>query len=190
MPFNEQAIILNKPIPPLPNFNLKKDFLVDGDTSFELKDDEKVKYKRIFDINKDGNNDNISAKKAIQMWRSTGVSDNVIQKIADVLKPNETRGFLNLREFQVATHLINLSDRHEIPTQLPANLKKYLGRNDISNNILNFNNIGNKQINNNMNNNQQLTIHYGNNIFSNKNYNNNNNFNNNNFINNNTFNNN
>ena len=190
MPFNEQAIILNKPIPPLPNFNLKKDFLADGDTSFELKDDEKVKYKRIFDINKDGNNDNISAKKAIQMWRSTGVSDNVIQKIADVLKPNETRGFLNLREFQVATHLINLSDRHEIPTQLPANLKKYLGRNDISNNILNFNNIGNKQINNNMNNNQQLTIHYGNNIFSNKNYNNNNNFNNNNFINNNTFNNN
>ena len=190
MPFNEQAIILNKPIPPLPNFNLKKDFLADGDTSFELKDDEKVKYKRIFDINKDGNNDNISAKKAIQMWRSTGVSDNVIQKIADVLKPNETRGFLNLREFQVATHLINLSDRHEIPTQLPANLKKYLGRNDISNNILNFNNIGNEQINNNMNNNQQLTIHYGNNIFSNKNYNNNNNFNNNNFINNNTFNNN
>ena len=190
MPFNEQAIILNKPIPPLPNFNLKKDFLADGDTSFELKDDEKVKYKRIFDINKDGNNDNISAKKAIQMWRSTGVSDNVIQKIADVLKPNETRGFLNLREFQVATHLINLSDRHEIPTQLPANLKKYLGRNDISNNILNFNNIGNKQINNNMNNNQQLAIHYGNNIFSNKNYNNNNNFNNNNFINNNTFNNN
>ena len=190
MPFNEQAIILNKPIPPLPNFNLKKDFLADGDTSFELKDDEKVKYKRIFDINKDGNNDNISAKKAIQMWRSTGVSDNVIQKIADVLKPNETRGFLNLREFQVATHFINLSDRHEIPTQLPANLKKYLGRSDISNNILNFNNIGNEQINNNMNNNQQLAIHYGNNIFSNKNYNNNNNFNNNNFINNNTFNNN
>ena len=190
MPFNEQAIILNKPIPPLPNFNLKKDFLADGDTSFELKDDEKVKYKRIFDINKDGNNDNISAKKAIQMWRSTGVSDNVIQKIADVLKPNETRGFLNLREFQVATHLINLSDRHEIPTQLPANLKKYLGRSDISNNILNFNNIANEQINNNMNDNQQLAIHYGNNIFSNKNYNNNNNFNNNNFINNNTFNNN
>ena len=47
MPFNEQAIILNKPIPPLPNFNLKKDFLADGDASFELRDDEKVKYKRI-----------------------------------------------------------------------------------------------------------------------------------------------
>ena len=54
MPYNEQAIILNKPIPPLPNFNLKKDFLADGDASFELRDDEKVKYKRIFDINKDG----------------------------------------------------------------------------------------------------------------------------------------
>ena len=191
MPFNEQAIILNKPIPPLPNFNLKKDFLAEGDASFELRDDEKVKYKRIFDINKDGNNDNISAKKAIQMWRSTGVSDNVIQKIADVLKPNEVRGYLNLREFQVATHLINLSERHEIPTQLPANLKKYLGRDDVNNNLLNFNmgnDMGNNNLNN-MNNNQQLAIHYGNNIFSNNTLKNNNNFNNNSF-NNNNFNNN
>ena len=179
LPFNEQAIILNKPIPPLPNFNLKKDFLADGDSAFELRDDEKVKYKRIFDINKDGNNDNISAKKAIQMWRSTGTSDNTIQKIADVLKPNEIRGYLNLREFQVATHLISLSDRHEIPTQLPANLKKYLGRDDNNNNLLNFNfgnNINNNNTNiNNNNNNQQLAIHYGNNIFSNNNFNNNNN---------------
>ena len=188
MPFNEQAIILNKPIPPLPNFDLKKDFLADGDASFELRDDEKVKYKRIFDINKDGNNDNISAKKAIQMWRSTGVSDNVITKIANILKPNEVRGFLNLREFQVATHLINLSERHEIPTQLPENLKKYLGRDNLSN-LLNIN-FGNSMSNNNPNNNQQLAIHYGNNIFSNNNFNNvNNNFNNNNF-NNNNFNNN
>ena len=193
MPFNEQAIILNRPIPPLPNFNLKKDFLADGDASFELRDDEKVKYKRIFDINKDGNNDNISAKKAIQMWRSTGVSDNVIQKIADVLKPNEVRGYLNLREFQVATHLINLSERHEIPTQLPANLKKYLGRDEANNNLLNIN-FGNDLTNNNTNNNasninnQQLAIFYGNNLFPNKNSNNNtfnnNNFNNNNYNNN------
>ena len=197
MPYNEQAIILNKPIPPLPNFNLKKDFLADGDTSFELRDDEKVKYKRIFDINKDGNNDNISAKKAIQMWRSTGATDNIIQKIADILKPNEIRGYLNLREFQVATHLINLSDRHEIPTQLPANLKKYLGRNDIiinnnnnNNNLLNFN-LENGISNNNNNLNNQLAIHYGNNLFPNNNFNNNNNLNNNsNFNNNINFNNN
>ena len=197
MPYNEQAIILNKPIPPLPNFNLKKDFLADGDTSFELRDDEKVKYKRIFDINKDGNNDNISAKKAIQMWRSTGATDNIIQKIADILKPNEIRGYLNLREFQVATHLINLSDRHEIPTQLPANLKKYLGRNDIiinnnnnNNNLLNFN-LENGISNNNNNLNNQLAIHYGNNLFPNSNFNNNNNLNNNsNFNNNINFNNN
>ena len=189
MPYNEQAIILNKPIPPLPNFNLKRDFLPDGDSAFELRDDEKVKYKRIFDINKDGNYDNISAKKAIQMWRSTGTSDSTIQKVADVLKPNETKGYLNLREFQVATHLINLSDRHEIPTQLPHNLRIYLGRPEINNNITmnnnNSNNLMNKDllnfnfgndINNNMNNCQQIAIHYGNNIFSN-NYNNNNNFN-------------
>ena len=181
MPFNEQAIILNRPLPPLPNFNLKKDFLADGDSSFDLKDEEKVKYKRIFDINKDGNYDNISTKKAIQMWRSIGVSDNVIQKVADILKPNETRGFLNLREFQVATHLINLSERHEIPTQLPENLKKYLGRDNMNNNLLKLN-FDNDLVNKSTNNNQQLAIHYGNNIFSNNNFNNfNNNFSNKNF---------
>ena len=140
MPYNAQAIITNKPLPPLPNFNLKKDFLADDDNLFEMRDDEKVKYKRFFDINKDGNNDNISARKAIQMWRSTGADDNVIKKVADVLKPNETKGFLNLREFQVATHLINLSDKHEIPTHLPNNLRKYLGRPEIDNNN-NTNNI-------------------------------------------------
>ncbi len=44
---------------------MNKDYLADGYNSFELIDDEKVKYKRIFDINKDINNDNIWAKKAI-----------------------------------------------------------------------------------------------------------------------------
>ena len=201
MPYNAQAIITNKPLPPLPNFNLKKDFLADDDNLFEMRDDEKVKYKRFFDINKDGNNDNISARKAIQMWRSTGADDNVIKKVADVLKPNETKGFLNLREFQVATHLINLSNKHEIPTVLPHNLRKYLGRPEIENNNnlnvlnMNFNNNNNSNNNNNgilksnnitdilnnfnfnngnnMNNCQQLAISYGNNVFGNiPNYNN------------------
>ena len=219
MPYNAQAIITNKPLPPLPNFNLKKDFLADDDNLFEMRDDEKVKYKRFFDINKDGNNDNISAKKAIQMWRSTGVDDNVIKKVADILKPNETKGFLNLREFQVATHLINLSNKHEIPTVLPHNLRKYLGRPEIENNNnlnvlnMNFNNNANNNNNgilksnnitdilnnfnfnngNNLNNCQQLAISYGNNVFgNNQNYNNMNynNINNNNNMNNNNMNNN
>ena len=150
MPYNAQSIVLNRPIPPLPNFNLKKDYLPDNDNLFEMRDDEKVKYKRYFDINKDGNNDNISARKAIQMWRSTGVNDIIIRRIAEILKPNETKGFLNLREFQVATHLINLSDKHEIPTQLPDNLRKYLGRPEINNNSGNNNlNIINLNLNNN-----------------------------------------
>ena len=75
-----------------------------------MRDDEKAKYKRFFDINKNGNNDNISSRKAIQMRISMGANDNTIKKIADILRPNETKGFLNLREFQVAIHLINLSD--------------------------------------------------------------------------------
>jgi hypothetical protein len=160
MPYNSQAIILNSPLPPLPNFNLKKDFLSDDDSVFEMRDDEKVKYKRFFDINKDGNNDNISARKAIQMWRSTGANDNLIKRIADILRPNETKGYLNLREFQVATHLINLSDKHEIPTQLPNNLRKYLGRPEINNNMnLNFNNNNTNSMNNNMNNNNNNIMH-------------------------------
>jgi len=193
MPYNAQAIITNKPLPPLPNFNLKKDFLADDDNLFEMRDDEKVKYKRYFDINKDGNNDNISARKAIQMWRSTGADDNVIKKVADILKPNETKGFLNLREFQVATHLINLSSKHEIPTVLPHNLRKYLGRpevdinNNNSNNInvlnMNFNNNANNvnNVNNNNNNNNNGILKNNNNItdlLNNFNFNNGNNMNN------------
>ena len=58
IPYNSQAIILNWPLLPLRYFNFKKDFLVD---------DEKVKYKRFFDINKNGNNDKISARNPIQM---------------------------------------------------------------------------------------------------------------------------
>ena len=174
MPYNAQAIILNRPIPPLPNFNLKKDFLADDDALFEMRDDEKVKYKRFFDINKDGNNDNISARKAIQMWRSTGANDNIIKKIVDILRPNETKGFLNLREFQVATHLINLSDKHEIPTQLSNNLRKYLGRPEINsnnyNNNMNLNlNFNNNNNNNNRNNNNErinniMNFDFGNNM--------------------------
>ena len=57
-------------------------------------------------INKDGNNDNISARKAIQMCISIGANDNIIKKIANILRANEVKGFLNLREFQVAIHLI------------------------------------------------------------------------------------
>ena len=83
---------------------MKKNFLADV---------EKVKYKRFFDINKDENKDNISARNPIQMWRSTGANDALIQKIADILRHNETKGFLNLREFQVLAHLISLSDKHE-----------------------------------------------------------------------------
>ena len=162
MPYDERAIILNKPIPPLPNFNLKKDYLSDNDYLFEMRDDDKVKYKRYFDINKDGNNDNITARKAIQMWKSTGANDNIIIKIANIMKPNETKGYLNLREFQVATHLINLSDRHEIPTQLPNNLRKYLGRPEIKDNSNNNNHINIMNLNLNLNNNSN-NINTGNN---------------------------
>ena len=187
MPYNAQAIITNNPLPPLPNFNLKKDFLADDDNLFEMRDDEKVKYKRLFDINKDGNNDNISARKAIQMWRSTGTDDNVIKKVADVLKPNENKGFLNLREFQVATHLINLSSKHEIPKVLPHNLRKYLGRPEIDNNnnsnninVLNMNFNNNAKDNNNNNNNNNGLLKSNNiiDILNNFNFNNGNNINN------------
>ena len=88
------------------------------------------------------------------MWGSSGANDNTIKKIADVLRPNETKGFLNLREFQVATHLINLSYKYEIPTQLPNSLRKYLGRPEIVNNNMN----SNLYINNNKNSNSDLLM--------------------------------
>ena len=134
-----------------------------------MRDDEKAKYKRFFDINKNGNNDNISARKAIQIWISTGANDALIQKIEDIFRPNETKGFLNLREFQVSTHLINLSDKHEIPTQLPNNLRKYLGRPEIGNNTnmnLNFNNTNNNNNTNNINNNNKTNNNRHDNIMN------------------------
>ena len=153
MPYTSQNIELNRPIPPLPNFNLKKDILSDEDIKYNLTDEEKIKLKRFFDTNKDGNGDNISASKAIQMWRSTGANDDIIKNIAMIMKPMEKKGFLNLREFQVATHLINLSNNHQIPNKLPIILLKYLGRPLNNNNNFIENNNNNGAINNNLNNN-------------------------------------
>ena len=50
---------------------------------------------------------------------------------------------MNLKEFQVACHLINISKNIQLPQKLPLNLINFLGRNN--NNMNNNNNNNNIQ---------------------------------------------
>jgi hypothetical protein len=51
-PVNAESIRNNYPLPPLPTFDLKKKNVIEDDSFFELNEQEKIKYKRFFDINK------------------------------------------------------------------------------------------------------------------------------------------
>lgn len=157
MPFNAQCIEMNNPIPPLPNFNIKKDeqntqninngnnFNTSNNANiYEISENEKIYLKRFFDENKEQMGDKISARKAIVFWKNNGGSDPNIKTVATILKPLEQKGFLNLREFQVASHLMFISNQNGVPSQLPDNLVNYLGRNT---NVPRFTEINNNRLN-------------------------------------------
>ena len=67
--FSRLNIENNSPIPPLPKFNLKNE---DDENSpfFNLNEENKLKYKKYFDSNKESS-DNISLEKSILMWKNT-----------------------------------------------------------------------------------------------------------------------
>ena len=64
----------------------------------------------------------------MEIWKRNTTSDFTIKKVANSLKPLEKKGFLNLREFQVANHLLSICNCREIPIPLPNCLLKFLGR--------------------------------------------------------------
>ena len=64
----------------------------------------------------------------MEIWKRNTTSDFTIKKVANSLKPLEKKGFLNLREFQVANHLFSICNCREIPIPLPNCLLKFLGR--------------------------------------------------------------
>ena len=145
-PYTEESVEKNTPIPPLPHFKYK--IKADNESIiYKMSQNDKIKYQRLFDDSKENNyDDNISVTKAIILWKTMNAEDDLIKKIAGLLNPLEHKGFLNLKEFQVGSYIIQINDKYEIPSKLPLSLCNYLGRNEnvIHNedkNIYNPNNI-------------------------------------------------
>ena len=102
-----------------------------------------MNYKNIFDNQKEPNMERIRAHNAIMVWKDNNADDQSIRAVANIIKPLENKGFMNLKEFQVACHLINISKKVQLPQKLPLNLINFLGRNNnnMNNNNNNFFNI-------------------------------------------------
>jgi len=146
MPFSEDNIKSNNPIPPLPKFNLNislnnnfnnnqinKNENENIDTTYsiyDLSEKEKITYKNIFDKQKEPNFERLRAHNAILIWKNSNADGQEIRKVANLIKPLENKGFLNLKEFQVASHLIEISKDIYLPEKLPLTLVNFLGRND------------------------------------------------------------
>ena len=90
----------------------------------------------------------IRAHNAIMVWKDNNADDQSIRAVTNIIKPLENKGFMNLKEFQVACHLINISKKVQLPQKLPLNLINFLGRN---NNNMNNNNNNFQYMRNNSN---------------------------------------
>ena len=127
-PYNEESVEKNTPLPPLPHFKYK--IAADNERiMYKISQNNKIKYQKLFDDSKENNFDNnISVTKALILWKTMNAEDDLIKKIAGLLNPLEKKGFLNLKEFQVGSYIIQINDKYEIPSKLPLSLYNYLGR--------------------------------------------------------------
>ena len=122
MPFSAQNIEMNSPIPPLPNLvmnnnnnqgnnnfnnnqNNNNNFNNNQNSIYEISEKEKMFFKNIFDSKKEPNGERIKAHEAIVIWKSNNASDEAIKIVANIIKPLENKGFLNLKEFLVVLSL-------------------------------------------------------------------------------------
>ena len=127
MPYTEESIEKNTPIPPLPTFKYK--IKMNDRIIYKITENNKQAFRRLFENSKINKTDNeIISRKTIEIWESTNASDDLIRKIASILTPLEKKGHFNLKEFQVANYLFAISDKYEIPDKLPISLFNYLGR--------------------------------------------------------------
>ena len=198
-PFTKKEIETNNPIPPFPNFisfnipnnidnniDHNADIYADNNNENEVEDEliyeipdyNITLYRKFFENNKDSKGNYISTKKAIELWKSDTTSIFTIKRVANSLKPLEKIGFLNLKEFIVANHLLSVCNCHEIPIPLPNCLLKFMGRplnknkqkHRKSSTYKNFNDYLNKNSNN-INNNQN-EFNNNNEMYNNKIYDN------------------
>ena len=77
-----------------------------------------MNYKNIFDNQKELNMKRIRAHNAIMVWKDNNADDQSIRAVANIIKPLENKGFMHLKEFQVACHLINISKKVQLPQKL------------------------------------------------------------------------
>ena len=107
--------------------------------NYEITPQDIENYKSIYLVNKDEDN-SISIQKAKQIWSGSGISNNIIDKILDLI-PNKTNNSLKEKEFHVCTHLI----LKKLPIQnfLPSSLNDYLKSKDELNFQNNHNQPGN-----------------------------------------------
>ena len=143
LPYTEKNIETNNPIPPLPKFDIKNLQNQSKNEIFEIPENEKLFFKKIFDEKKENNTEKIRARNAIVIWKNNNTDDNAIKMVAKLLNPLENKGFFNIKEFQVACHLIKISKNISLPEKLPDTLLQYLGR------INSFNNSNVSSTNNN-----------------------------------------
>ena len=141
------------------NQNQNNNFNNNQNSIFDITENEKINYKNIFDNQKEPNMEKIRAHNAILVWKDNNADDMAIRAVAEIIKPLEQKGYMNLKEFQVACHLINISKNVQLPPKLPLNLVNFLGRNN--NNNVNNNNFQNMKFNNTTNNNN-MTNNAGN----------------------------
>ena len=157
-PFTEKEIEINSPIPPLPKFEIisqkPSNCFNDEDDGqvYQIPQSNLKLYKQLFENNKDSQLYYISTKKAIEVWERNDNKNFNIDKVANSLKPLEKKGYLNLKEFQVACHLLSICNCYEIPNPLPNCLLKFLGRPLIANRPRNeFSKINSNEIHSNSN---------------------------------------
>ena len=93
-----------------------------NDINYEISPNESENYKSIYLVNKD-EVDSISIQKAKSFWSGTGISNDLINKILDLI-PKQSNNSLKEREFHVCTHLII----KKLPIQnfLPQTLQDYI----------------------------------------------------------------
>ena len=130
LPYSVEYIEKNIIPENLPSFNkFKIDGNLNGRVVYKLTNSNLYKSKIIFDNNKNKNEKNILIDKAINILypNHKASNENIINKIISILFPFlEEKKYLNLKEFQVFSYLIMISDKYEIPNKLPTSLINFL----------------------------------------------------------------
>ena len=86
------------------------------------------KSKNIFDENKN-NKDNILISDSKNLLKNIykEVNEDIIKKIITLINPYlQIKEYFNLKEFQLFSYLLSISDKYEIPNKLPTSLINFI----------------------------------------------------------------